>query len=185
VKKKFLVGALITVLLVISGFVLVKSLERKKAVRSNEWPPHLAVGETIDYFDLIELDGNPIDASVLKTKKPTLIFLFPRSNAPYRTDLSFWSRMVSIIQNKAQIFGIVLGTSEEARKIPGNTEMPFKLYYPANLDMFLDNMKIKSIFGQTLLCTRGEVEMVHAGEMNPEAYTGFLRKTIALARTVK
>jgi peroxiredoxin len=180
VKKSFLVGVLITVLLTISGFTLVKLIE--KGTGGKDRPSHLSVGESIDYFDLIDSNGERIDASVLKTKKPTLIFLFPRPCAPCSQDISFWSRMGLIARDSAQVFGVVVGTAADVRDFLGKKKIDFSLYFPGNLERFLEKMKIGSDHAQTLLCIDGKVEMVRFGVMDGESYTEFLKRTMALAQ---
>lgn len=181
--KKILVGALITALLAICVFILVLELKREKKAAGIEWPPHLAVGDTIGYFDLIDVNGKHIDASILKTKKPSLIFLFPRSYNLYSNDISYWSRMASIVQDNAQIFGIFLGMPREFQEFRKERKIPFDLYFPDNLDLFLKQMNVKSILGHIMLCSGGKVEMVRVGSMEGESYTEFLRRTLELAQT--
>lgn len=177
--KKILAGFVITILLVIFGFTLVKLVERNKGLKSRI--PHLSEGDDIVYFDLHNIDNERIDASVLKSRKPSLIFLFPRPCAPCSNNIAFWSKMALITQKNANIFGIIAGRAKDARDFWAKKKTPFNIYFPGDLELFLKKMKIRSNMSQTILCQNGRVEMIRLSDLDGEMYTEFLKKTFEMA----
>ncbi len=90
-NKTFVFILVIVSILVISGFISYKLIQRNASVRNSL--PYFTVGEKINYFDLISESGDSIDVSALKENKPVLIFIFPTPCSSCDRNLAIWKKV--------------------------------------------------------------------------------------------
>ena len=116
--------------------------------------PYLLQGEKIECFDLIDEDANQVDASVFSSGRPVLIFIFSRPCSPCDKNIVYWLKMQEILEDQVNFYGIIPGNATEAFNFSEKAKLNFKLYVPVNLNEFIQRMRLKLNFSQTILYGR-------------------------------
>jgi len=173
----------IILVVVVFGVTVIKLQERNRAL--NAQIPHLVQGESIEYFDLIDLDLGRINVTALKTGKPKFIFIFPRPCAPCSSNILFWNRMAKMMTGRGEVFGILLGGPDEIARLSESKKMHFKLYVPENPDLFQKKMRIQNTYAQTILYHENEVKMIKMGDLEGSDFTNMLKEARKLAKKSK
>jgi peroxiredoxin len=136
----------------------------------------LAVGEQIDYFDLIAADQLRIDASALNSGKVSLIFVFKHPCVPCNHNLTLWRRMDKILNGKVEIYGIWLGNPTEMFNFQEKTRLGFNLYAPVDTEKFKKELRLNLNYAQTILYYDNRVAVVKIQDLAGDDYTAILRK---------
>jgi len=181
--KKSVYLVLYTIILIFLIFILVRLIQENKKLKN--YIPHLIEGESIKYFDLISVDGERINSSVLKSNKPLFIFLFSRPCSPCNVNIVFWNEMVKIMKDKVKTFGIILSGHNKAFNFSKSKKTQFKIFVPANLDIFIKKMRIKSNFAQTILYYNNKIKIIRVGNIDGDTFTEILRKTKKMIKIIK
>jgi hypothetical protein len=173
-KGKILISIIIIAILAVFGFTLFKLVKENKELKSRI--PRLTKGESIEYFDLINLDGERVDASILRTDKPTFIYLFPRPCAPCSPNIIYWNQMAKLMGDQGQSFGVILGGPNEVADFTGRKKARFKVFIPDDLTLCLNKLGINHRLAQTILYHRNEIKIVKLGELDGQSFTEMLKE---------
>jgi len=136
-------------------------------IRLREAIPYLLIGEIIDYFDLKRADGVNVDSTYLNTTDDRLkvIFIFESPCSACNKNLTFWKRMVS--QGKREkdidVFGIIMGSSEELMNAANLNFANFDLYCPIDIEQFKKSLHLKINLPQTILYKNKQVIYIKLG----------------------
>jgi peroxiredoxin len=169
-EKKFSMAiTILSAIIVVLGFALYKTIQSNK--RLTESLPYFIEGESIEYFDLLSMAGDRIDASALESDTPILIFIFSRPCSPCNKNIKFWKSMVGILKDKKiEIFGIVLDNLSATYNFMKEARLNFDIYVPDELEIFLKRMRIKLNFAQTILYHKG-VKVQKLGPLEADEVT--------------
>lgn len=164
-KVYSLLNMVLLAIIIVLGFALYKSLNMNRLLRGSL--PYLTPGEAIEYFHLSGMDARTIDASVLKQDIPSLIFIFSRPCSPCNKNIVYWKKMAEILKDKVTIYGVILGKVTDAYNFPENAKLNFNIYVPENIDEFIQKLRIKLNFPQTIVYHE-TVRFVKLGTMEGE-----------------
>lgn len=179
-KKTFQVVLIVAAVLILTAFAFFRLYQvnekNKKAL------PYLTPGESIDVFDLLDEGANQVNASALKTDRPALIFIFSRPCSPCEKNIVYWRKMHEVLKDGVDFYGIILGDATTAFNFAENAKLDFKLYIPANLDKFIEVMRIKLNFSQTILYAKNEVKYLKLGNLEGEEAANLINMAKALIK---
>lgn len=165
--KKGIVAAVILAVLGIGVWCLVSFLQD---------------GGSIDYFDLVDLEGKKINVTALDTAKPQLIFIFPRPCAPCSGNVLFWSQAAKFIKDDADYFGIVLDGATQAFEVSRKKNLRFTLYLPENTDLFLKKLGIQDEAARTIVYYKNKIVKKYTGDLDGDTFTELVTYTRDLNR---
>ena len=171
------VALLISIILILSGIVFY--LLKKNTLLERQIPS-LAIGQSIDYFDLINMKEEVIDSSSLISGNSSLIFIFSRPCSPCNANITFWNRMAQVSQGNVEVYGIVLDDLPHVSLLSRNKKVGFDLYVPANRERFVAKNRITSNRAQTILYHNGKIDSIIIGELDGDSYTRMMRTLKAL-----
>jgi peroxiredoxin len=167
------VALLFSIILVLGGIVF--HLIKQKRMLENQLTS-LAIGQSIDYFDVVNVKEEVMDASLINNGRSSLIFIFSRPCSPCNANIIFWNRMARICEGKANVFGIVIDDLEQVSQLSENKKVGFDLYVPAKIETFINKNRIDSNQAQTVLYKDGEIDSIVVGELDGDSYTQLMRK---------
>lgn len=168
-KKLSMAIPILLAIIIVMGFVLYKTMQSKK--RLTESLPYFVEGESIEYFDLISMSSERIDASALEGDTPILIFIFSRPCSPCNKNIKFWKSIAGILKDKKnKIFGIALDNLSATYNFMKEARLNFDIYVPEELEIFLKRMRIKLNFAQTILYHKG-VKVQKLGPLEADEVT--------------
>jgi peroxiredoxin len=164
-SKKFPIVLILVVVLILSWYLLYKFIQENRLLRSSL--PYLLMREKIEYFDLVDMDANEINSSVLKGKAVSVIFIFKPSCSPCDKNVIFYKKIANILRNNDRIsfYGIVLNNANKAVNFAEEAQLPFKVYIPQNLKKFRTKMRVKLNLAQIIVYT-DKVEFLRLGELS-------------------
>ena len=166
-KSKTLTAVLIvTAVLILFGYTLYKQNRINEQTRANL--PYLTAGERIEYFDLLDQDANQIDSSVFSSRRPHFLFIFSRPCSPCDDNIKYWRKMREILKDRVDFYGIILGDATTAFNFSEEVGLNFKLYIPVDLDKFIQAMRIKLSYSQTIIYAQDEVKHLKLGKLEGE-----------------
>ncbi len=76
--------------------------------------------------------------------------------------------MREIFEDQVDFYGIIPGNAIEAFNFSEKAKLNFKLYVPVNLNEFIQKMRLKLNFSQTILYARDEVKYLKLGKLEGE-----------------
>ena len=159
----------INFVLIMLAIIILFSFAVFKLYRLNEQTkakiPYLTIGEHIDEFDLIGEDALEINASVFNSRRPAVIFIFSRPCNPCQKNIKYWRKMKEILKDRLDFYGIILDDAASAFSFSEKAKLNFKLYVPVDLDRFIQKMRVKLNFSQTILYSKNGVEYLKLGEL--------------------
>jgi peroxiredoxin len=166
--KNFLIVSSLVALIVVLGFLIFKLAEENRKIRS--FLPFLIPGEKISYFDLIGENGENIDATLLDFQRPSVIFIFSRPCSPCEKNIAYWKKIFSIAKDKADFYGIVIDEPAAAFNFAHKANLKFKIYVPDDYQKFVDHLRLKTNFAQTILYHE-HVKLSYWGELDGKRAT--------------
>ncbi len=173
---------IVSLLLVFSGIIF--NLARQNKILKSQLTS-LALGQSIDYFDLVDMNETVIDKSVLNREKGSLIFIFSRPCSICNANTIFWNRMAEISKDDVEVFGIVLDDFPQVLALSKNKKINFNLFVPANIERFIGEFRVYSNQAHSILYYNGKVESIAVGELSGESYTEMMRKVKRIVRKKK
>ncbi len=180
-NRNFVTFLVVVGILIVSGagfFKLYRANQQNKAAI-----PYLLKGEAIGYFDLIGDDAHTLDRTALKSKKPSLIFIFSKPCSPCNKNITYWKKISSILKDKVTVYGIVLGNESEAFNFSEQAKLNFKVFIPRDLKAFTSNLRIKLNFAQTIVYHDNRVVHLQLGDLNGDTASGIIRTARELSKT--
>jgi peroxiredoxin len=170
------IAILIAIDIIITQKHRLESLEDSQAL--------LAVGQKINYFDMIGADNQVLDVSVLnRARKPVLLFIPKQPCVPCNPNFLLWKRMAKIIQDHADIYGIWLGKPSDMIEFQENREFYFKFYSPVDLDRIKKELKVKFNYPQTILYQDNKVVLVKLGNLEGHDFAAILNRVKQYAKS--
>ena len=158
---------------ILSAYLVFRLVQENQKIK-NELP-YFMPGERINYFDLISVDNNSVDASVLRnSKKPSLIFIFTTPCSPCNKNIVFWNKLADIVKDKVSIYGIILDDVSQAYSFSESSKSYFGIYVPKRIDEFKNNMRLKLNIEQTILCEANKVKFAYIGTLDINELSKFL-----------
>lgn len=154
----------LTALLILSGYTIFKLSainSRHKAAL-----PYLLNGESIQYFKLVNHRAEITGKSALNGDKPSLIFIFSRPCSPCNKNIVYWKKMAKLLQDKADIYGIILDDAGKAFGFAEEAKLNFNIYIPQDTGAFTDAMRLRMNLSQTIIYFRGGVRKLKMGDLN-------------------
>ena len=185
-SNRGITGIIIPILILIiavSWYLIYRQSRQIRTLRNSL--SSLAIGEKIDYFDLIGTDKKKVDASMLNRVGVSLVFIFKNPCASCNSNLSIWRRMAKVMKNEAKIYGIWFGDHTEMFDLQEKGRLGFKLYTPIDIDKFKKKFNLKNSNAQTLLYYDNKVKAVRDRDLDGEDYTAILKKAKKAGRQLK
>ena len=169
-KKTMFILCLISILVIfILSYIIIK--QNKSLLELKNSIPHMVIGETIDYFDLVCENGITINATVFNQKqkyKYSVIFILSRPCAPCNKNLPFWKKISSI--KNVDAYGIMINSKSEMINFSKSMKLNFNLFCPINTKRFRKAFKIKNKLSHTLLIKSRSVLFAKVGELSANDY---------------
>ncbi|MCU0289786.1 MAG: redoxin domain-containing protein [Acidobacteria bacterium] len=165
-KKTFRIVLVVLGVLILTGFAFFKLYQVNE--KNKQSLPYLTLGESIETFDLLDENATQIKASTFKADRPALIFIFSRPCSPCEKNLVYWRKMREVLKDSVDFYGIILGDPTTAFNSMENTKLDFKLFIPADLDKFIQIMRIKLNLSQTILYAQNQVKYLKLGNLEGE-----------------
>ncbi len=166
-KNKTLNFALVVLVIVILfGFAVFKLYRMNEQTKASL--PYLAIGERIEYFDLIGEDASQINVSVFNSERPVLIFILSRPCNPCQKNMKYWQKMKEILLDRVDFYAIILDNATSAFSFSEQANLNFKVFVPVDLNRFIQKMRIKLNLPQTILYVKNEVKYLKLGELEGE-----------------
>jgi hypothetical protein len=153
-------------ILILFGFTVFKLVRVNEQTKAKI--PYLVTGERIEYFNLIGEDAAQIDASVFRSDRPALIFIFSRPCNPCQKNFKYWEKMKEILGDRVDFYGIILEGTALAFEFSKKANLNFKIYIPEDVDRFIQAMRIKLNLAQTILYTKNGVKYLKLGDLEGE-----------------
>ena len=175
--KTFTYKLIIVSILIIAGFTIFRFIQTNKKTRNSL--PYLTQGEKIKYFDLIGEEGEKTDSLFLQSNMPSLIFIYSRPCNPCNKNIIFWKKIVEILDGDVSVYGIILDDQNEAFSYSRNANLNFKIYVPEDLDRFIEELRIKLNFSQTIVYHKG-LSFLKLGELESEEVVNIIKLTKSL-----
>jgi hypothetical protein len=158
---------------IFSAYLVVRLVQENKKIKDEL--PYFMPGERINYFDLISMDNNAVDVSVLKnSKKPSLIFIFTTPCSPCNKNIVFWNKLAEIMKDRVSIYGIILDDVSQAYSFSESSKSNFGIYVPKRIDEFKNNMRLKLNIEQTIICEANKVKFAYIGVLDINELSKFL-----------
>lgn len=85
--KAILIVVLLS-LLTIETYVIIRQAKTIETIKKEI--PFLILGERIEYFDLVGVEGNAIDNSFLESSAYSLVFIFERPCSKCNKNIAYW-----------------------------------------------------------------------------------------------
>lgn len=165
-KSKFVYNLVLVGIIILAGFAIFRLYQINE--KNKQELPYLLKGENIECFDLIDEDASQVDTSVFSSGRPALIFIFSRPCSPCDKNIVYWRKMREILEDRIDFYGIILGDATEAFNFSEKAKLNFKLYVPVQLNEFIQKMRLKLNFSQTILYARNEVKYLKLGKLEGE-----------------
>jgi peroxiredoxin len=179
-KEKLLL-TFILVVVIIFGYSIYRYNQANSELKAAL--PYLMKGETIDYFNLIGINGNKIDNSFLHGNTPSLIFIFSRPCSPCNKSIVYWKKLAKMLQKEnVLIYGIVLGDVDNAPDFAKNARLNFKIYHPQDMQQFVKAWRLKMNYAQTVLCWNNKVVELKIGDLDGESVVELIVKSRKLIK---
>ena len=182
-KTFVLVGSLISLLLT-SLFLVYSQDSQINRIKRSHTP--LNPGEKITYLDIMDMNKETFDVSMLKPDRGYLFFIFKMPCSACNRNLSLWIQMARILDGGTEILGIIPTGYEEARRFVEDIKgkLNFNVYVPYDADKFRKEMRLGPRTAQTILYYN-KVEYIKEGNLDGDDYTAILRKAKAMQSTGK
>ena len=148
---------------VLLGYIVLRLAQENSKIKSAL--PYLMHGENIEYFNLIGMDNEEIDVSVLKKSTVSLIFVF-NTCSECNKNILYWNKLAGILKKKISIYGIVLDTLSNVYNFSEASKLNFRLYSPDSIEELKRNFRLKLDIAQTILCCADKVKYITLGELN-------------------
>jgi peroxiredoxin len=155
-------------IIVVSIFIIINQSNQIKALNKNL--PTLNQGDKIKYFDLIGVDKEKIDVSVLNNQKISLIFIFSQPCSPCNKNIPYWKKLANIFSETSNIYGIILGDIPGIANFSNSMKFKFKLFCPMDLYKFREKFRLKLNLNQTIICKNEKVIYIKEGDLEPIDY---------------
>jgi hypothetical protein len=172
-------GILITIVviqflaLMVSAYIIVKQdrlIDSLKRSRVN-----LAVNERIEYFDLVGMNNQQVNADMLNRSHASLIFVFKYPCAPCNHNLTLWRRMAKILKDDIDVYGIWLGNEQELFDFAGEANLGFDIYMPTDVERFKKELSLNLNYARTILYANNKVVQAKMADLEGDDYTWMIR----------
>ncbi len=117
--------------------------------------PYLLENEKVEYFDLVGMDSQTVNAKVINSEKPSVVFVFSRPCSPCNKNLVYWKKLTMLLKGKVNVYGIVLDNVTAAYNFSEEAKLNFNIYVPEDLPKFISTMRIKLNYPQTIIYHKG------------------------------
>lgn len=181
-KSSLLIFVLIS-LLIVETYIIIQQASTIKKIE--EKIPILLKGETIDYFDMIDINNESIDASVLKNSSFNLIFIFDQPCSRCSRNILYWKKIKKLVKDKIACYGIVLSEYENMINFANEGGLNFNLYFPIDEDKFKNKLKIRLKLSQTIILNKNRVMNIHIGNLTPNEFSDILNQIRILINTME
>lgn len=138
--------------------------------------PVLIEGEKLKYFDLVDAETRIIDNKILEKYPYSILFIFENPCSPCNDNIVYWKKIKKFINNKIPIYGIIPDYYEKMVDFSNTGGMNFSVYAPVNKNKFINELKLKFNFAETLLLKRNKIEYIRIGKIDNDEFTGLLLK---------
>jgi hypothetical protein len=165
-ESKLFYSLVLVGIIILAGFAIFRLYQINQ--KTKQELPYLLQGENIECFDLVDEDAQQVDASVFSSGRPALIFIFSRPCSPCDKNIVYWRKMREILEDQVDFYGIIPGNATKAFNFSEKAKLNFKLYVPVHLNEFIQKMRLKLNFSQTILYARGEVKYLKLGKLEGE-----------------
>lgn len=143
----------------------------------------LQVGNLVDYFDVVDLDGNIFGKQFLLEKPFSLIIIFPRPCAPCSPAFGIWKQAALLTGNQFQKCGIVLDDPVQAMKLI-DKRAGWIVCLPYDRVKFTQGFRLEGDKALTLVLRGLKVEFVHEGEITSAVYTRMMRSIKIMEKSI-
>lgn len=174
-SKKYLTIAVITLIIILSYSLFLNYQYNKQKNFYKQSVPYLLPGEKITYFDLVGLDGDNIDASILEQEKPSLIIIFKQPCSSCNENIQLWRRLGKLVTNRVNVYGIILNDDVDPVEFSKKTRLSFGLYQPFEKEKFVENWRVKLKYAQTIIYHQGRVIDVKLGDLSSDEFTEIIK----------
>lgn len=152
------------------------TVEQHKRIRMLENSlPFLPAGEKIGYFDLIDKNDKKVDKTTIADNKVTLIFVFERPCSPCNKNIVFWNKIALRFKDQVNIYGVIAEDFQDFYNQLESLRVGFQLYCPDNVEMFLNELRIRTNMAQTILYAKG-VQYLKLGELGNKDIFSLIEK---------
>lgn len=140
----FLIG-FITALIVSNVYFFKQNTVLRKSI------PFLYPGDSVDYFELLDMNGEAISSGRLNGERPVLLFIFEQPCSPCNKNIDLWRKLASLCKEKADVYGIILDRFDNVHGFAADIRLNFPLYAPKDKNKFAERFRIYLRYAQTLL----------------------------------
>lgn len=145
--------------------------------------PHLLPGEKITRLDLLGLDQEHFDVSMLT---PGKVYLFMVPKMPCSTcnqSVSLWIQMSKILGEGVTKLCVIPGGWDEAARLQEalGERLNFPVYVPEDAGRFRESLRLHANTAQTILYCGG-VKYVKTGDLDGESFTAIVKMAKELQR---
>jgi hypothetical protein len=174
-NKTLIIVLTIGGILILAGFAVFKLYTLNQEAKANL--PYLLIGEKIEYFDLLDENAGPINVSAFDGDRPALIFIFSRPCSPCNKNIVYWRKMVEILKDEVNFYGIILDNPTQAFNFSDEAQLNFKIYVPRDLDKFILKQRIKLNYSQTILYSGNKVRYLKLGPLEGDEAVNIINMT--------
>jgi len=172
-KIKSIIGIVLLALLTIETYIIIRQVDIIRSIKKEV--PFLIKGEQIDYFDLLNVEGTVIDNFTLEKNPHSLVFIFEQPCSECTKNIVYWKKIKNLVKEKIPVYGIVLEDYDETLNFYHSVKLNFNLFFPENKQKFLDRLRIKYNFAQTILLKRNRVDQVKIGNLSSEDFLDVIK----------
>lgn len=132
------------------------------------------LGKTVEYFDMVDLDGNDYNLSSLTSKRYALIIIFPVPCAICSQNMQLWRRVLKSACHDIQKFGVVIDDPLQALNL-ADKKLDLQVVLPHDAGKFRQRFILAGNEARTILLKNSEIIFLHTGELTPAIFTKLMR----------
>lgn len=172
----------VTFIALVLGYALYRCTQMNTMLKKSL--PYLIKGETLPNANLVRIGDENSKVTLLDSKNPIVIFIFPRPCTVCAKNIVYWNKMHTIFGHKITIYGIIADSMTHVFNFweeSGKEKIKFPIYFPDNLEKFIESYRLKLNSAQTILVDRSKLEHIIIGDLNGESAVAFIKR----AREIK
>jgi peroxiredoxin len=162
-----------SILLIVSAYTIVRLITINHSLRQSL--PYLLKNEAIDYFELVDEEGNHITREAIN--KPSFIFIFSRPCSPCDRNIALWNAFTELFREKMDMFGIVVDEPGATAYLREKVKLNFSLYSPEDIRQFISRFRLRLPHSQTIIVSeKGNVAYLKPGELTQDDFSRIVEK---------